>query len=92
MTGLGQTEKNSVRAYVFCSSLNDGHQDHSLVPIGRLVDHRSGSSALKKLKILRMNQAHRSGDRKLQRIDHPQRYERLEKAQRRVDLCRKCDF
>ena len=35
----------SSRANVFCSSLNNGHQDHNLVPIGRLVafDHRSGS-------------------------------------------------
>jgi hypothetical protein len=45
--------------------VNNGHQDHgcaSLVPKVSLVTfgYRSGFSVLKKLKILRMNQAHRS--------------------------------
>jgi hypothetical protein len=72
---LGQKLNSSSRTNVFCSSLNKGHQDHSLVPIGRLVafDPRSGFSVLKKLKILRMNQAHRSERRVPQRFKHPQR-------------------
>src|ERR1700720_2088570 len=32
-----QRRKSSMRANVFCSSFNNGHQDHSLVPIARLV-------------------------------------------------------
>jgi hypothetical protein len=40
----------------------------------------SGVFLLKKANFLPMNQAHRSNDNKLQRIDHPQRYKRLEKA------------
>jgi hypothetical protein len=61
------------RANVLCSSLNNGHQDQNLVPIGGLVafEPRSGFSVLKKLKILRMNQAHRSASSSRQRIDHP---------------------
>src|SRR5260370_14043992 len=45
----------------------------SLVPIGRLLafDHRSGLSVLKKLKILRMNQSHRSVALTAQRFDPP---------------------
>jgi hypothetical protein len=41
--------------------LNNGTQDHSLAPIGRLVvfDPRSGFSLLKKLKTFSMNQDHR---------------------------------
>jgi hypothetical protein len=51
---LGQKLKGSRRADVFCSSLNNGHQDHNLVPIGGLVafDHRSGSFCFFKTGIL----------------------------------------
>jgi hypothetical protein len=50
----GQKRKSSRRANVFCPSFNNGHQDHSLVPIGRLVafDHRSGSFVFLKTGIL----------------------------------------
>ena len=46
----GQNRKSSMRANVFRCSPNNGHQDHSLWPIARLVapDPRSGSSVLKK--------------------------------------------
>src|ERR1700704_2610308 len=45
-----QKLNSSSLANVFRFSLNNGHQDHSLVPIGRLFafDHRSGFSVLKK--------------------------------------------
>jgi hypothetical protein len=68
-----QKLNSSSRANVFCSSLNNGHQDHSLVPIGRLValDHRSGRFVLKKLEFLRANEAHRSAPSPRQRFDHP---------------------
>jgi hypothetical protein len=54
ISGMGPKLNSSSRANVFCSSLNNGHQDHSLVPIGRLVafDHRSGSFVFLKTGIL----------------------------------------
>jgi hypothetical protein len=57
MSASGQNRKSSKRANVFCSSLNNGHQDHSLLPIGRRVafDHRSGSFVFLKPEFLRVN-------------------------------------
>jgi hypothetical protein len=55
MSELGQkAEVAPVERHVR-SFLNNGPEDHSLAPIGRLVvfDPRSGSSFLKKLKIWR---------------------------------------
>jgi hypothetical protein len=53
--------------------LNNGPQDHSLAPIGRLVafDPRGGFSLLKKLKILSMNQDHRSTGKTAYSFDDP---------------------
>ena len=58
MSHMGPKLKSSRRANVFCSSLNNEHQEHSLVPIGRLVafDHRSGSFVFLKPEFLRVNE------------------------------------
>src|SRR6202022_4531234 len=55
------------------SQLGKKLNSSSRCAIGRLVavDHRSGFFVLKKLKILRMNQAHRSAPSSRQRFDHP---------------------
>jgi hypothetical protein len=69
---LGHKSKSSRRANVFCSLLNNGHQDRhiSLVPPCSLRQPKLGF-CLKKLNFLRANEAHRSAGKNAQRFHHP---------------------
>ena len=66
MSELGQKLKGSRRANVFCSSLNNGHQDHN-----QLSTTEVGLFVFLIPEFLRVNEAHRSGAFKPRRFDHP---------------------